>query len=116
MGFVRRFLRRFVESDEARLADEVREWAESVPGTTRISSCPSRKPVRIAGVVRRLTIRPREDSMEAVVSDGTGEVTAVWIGRSHIPGLSLGSRLTLEGVLSSERERVRVVNPRYEFA
>lgn len=110
------FLQRLVQTDEDRLAEEIREWAESVPGTTRIAECPSRKPVRVAGVVRRLTIRPREDCMEAVISDGTGEVTAVWTGRSHIPGLSLGSRVTLEGVLSSERGRVRVVNPRYEFA
>jgi OB-fold nucleic acid binding protein len=110
------FLQRLVQTDEERLAEEIREWAESVPGTTRIAECPSRKPVRVAGVVQRLTIRPREDCMEAVISDGTGEVTAVWTGRSHIPGLSLGSRVILEGVLSSERGRVRVVNPRYEFA
>jgi hypothetical protein len=110
------FLKRLVQTDEERLAEEIREWAESVPGTTRIADCPSRKPVRVAGVVQRLTIRPREDCMEAVISDGTGEVIAVWNGRSHIPGLSLGSRVTLEGVLSSERGRVRVVNPRYEFA
>jgi hypothetical protein len=110
------FLQRLVQTDEERLAEEIREWAESVPGTTRIAECPSRKPVHVAGVVQRLTIRPREDCMEAVVSDGTGEVTAVWTGRSHIPGLSLGSRVILEGVLSSERGRVRVVNPRYEFA
>lgn len=110
------FLQRLVQTDEERLAEEIREWAESVPRTTRIAECPSRKPVRVAGVVQRLTIRPREDCMEAVISDGTGEVTAVWTGRSHIPGLSLGSRVILEGVLSSERGRVRVVNPRYEFA
>jgi hypothetical protein len=110
------FLQRLVQTDEERLAEEIREWAESIPGTTRIGDCPSRKPVRVAGVVQRLTIRPREECMEAVVSDGTGEATAMWTGRSNIPGLSLGSRVTLEGVLSSERERVRMVNPRYEFA
>jgi hypothetical protein len=116
VGFFRRFLRRFVETDEERLTDEIREWAESVPGTTRIAKCATRKPARVAGVVRRLTIKPREETMEAVVSDGTGEVTAVWTGRSHIPGLSLGTRVTLEGVLGGVGERARVVNPRYEFA
>lgn len=110
------FLRWLVQTDEERLAEEIREWAESIPGTTRIADCPSRKPIRVAGVVQRLTIRPREDSMEAVISDGTGEATAMWTGRSNIPGLSLGRRVTLEGVLSKERERVRMVNPRYEFA
>jgi RecG-like helicase len=109
------FLRRLVQTDEERLAEEIREWADSVAGTTRIAEAPSRKPVRVAGAVRRLTIRPREDSMEAVISDGTGEVTSVWTGRSHIPGLSLGTRMILEGVLARERERVRIVNPKYEF-
>lgn len=110
------FLQRLVQTDEERLAEEIREWAESIPGTARIAECPSRKPVRIAGVVKRLTIRPREECMESVISDGTGEVTAMWTGRSNIPGLSLGSRVTLEGVLSRDRERIRMVNPRYEFA
>jgi hypothetical protein len=110
------FLRWLVQTDEERLAEEIREWAESIPGTMRIAECPSRKPIRVAGVVRRLTLRPREDSMEAVISDGTGEASAMWTGRSNIPGLSLGSRVTLEGVLSKERERIRMVNPRYEFA
>jgi hypothetical protein len=109
------FLSRLTQTDEERLAEEIREWADSVTATTRIVDAPIRKPVRVAGVVRRLTIRPREDCMEAVISDGTGEVTALWNGRSHIPGLSLGTRVILEGVLAGERERSRMVNPKYEF-
>lgn len=110
--------RRLTSTDEERLDEEVREWSRSIPDTERISECPSREPVRISGMVRRLTLRPSEGAMtlEAVVSDGTGEVTAMWTGRDHIPGLALGTPVVLEGVLGKDRGRLRMVNPDYEFA
>jgi RecG-like helicase len=117
-GAFRRFGRRLSESDEGRLADETLEWANSVPGTVRIAEAPLRQPVRIAGVVTRLTVVPAEgkQAIEAVISDGTGEVTATWMGRTSISGVVLGTRLILEGVVAELRGERRIVNPRYEFA
>ncbi|MFN2590573.1 MAG: OB-fold nucleic acid binding domain-containing protein [Actinomycetota bacterium] len=105
------------ESDEDRLAGELRTWAATVDGTVRIADAPTRTRVKIAGVVRRITVRPVEgfEALEAVVYDGTGELSAVWLGRRSIPGLLLGSRLILEGVIGRERTRLRVVNPEFEF-
>jgi len=73
--------------------------------------------VKIAAAVRRITVRPGEgfDSLEALLSDGTGEVTAVWAGRRGIPGLSLGTRMILEGTIGEERGTRKMVNPRFEF-
>jgi hypothetical protein len=119
MGPLRRWFQRLTETDEERMAAELREWAETVPDTIRIADSPSREPVRIAAAVRRIIVRPGEgfDSLEAVLSDGTGEVTAVWTGRRSIPGLSLGTRLILGGTLSrQDRGARRMVNPRFEFA
>jgi len=119
MGVLARFFRRFAESDEDRLTDEVRSWAESIPETTRIGGVRERARVRLAGVVRRITLHPTAGGAEtfsAVVTDGTGEITAVWTGRGEIPGLRLGSRVVLEGVVARERGRLRMVNPSYEFA
>jgi RecG-like helicase len=118
MGKLSRFFGGFTRTDEERLDEEVREWAKSIPDTDRISQCPSREPVRISGVVRRLTLRPSDGSitLEAVVTDGTGEVTAMWTGRDHIPGLALGTQVVLEGVLGKDRSRQRMVNPDFEFA
>ena len=118
MGWLRRFRRFFTQSDEERLDAETREWADGIPGTRRIAGCPSREEVRLAGLVSRLRLRPMNGSMtlEAVVSDGTGEVTASWTGRSHIPGLTLGTPVLLEGVVAQERSGLRMVNPRFEFA
>ena len=117
MNAVRRFLQRLTESDEVRLAEELREWASTVPGTVRISGAPSRERVKLAGMVRRITVRPVEgfEALEAVLSDGTGEVSARWLGRRTIPGLVLGSRLSIEGVLGKDGDALRIVNPTYEF-
>jgi RecG-like helicase len=117
-SFLGRLFRRLTESDEERLAAEIREWAESVPDSVRITEAPLRKPVRLAGVVRRITIRPMDGSeaLEAVLSDGTGEIRAVWTGRRSIPGLSLGTRLVMEGVVAEHRTGRRMVNPTFEFA
>ncbi len=118
MGWFRRLLRRFSQTDEERLRDEIRTWSDAIPGAQRISACPRREPVRVAGLVNRLRLRPLNGSvsLEAVISDGTGEVTATWLGRNHIPGLSLGTGVVLEGVLAQERDGLRMVNPRFEFA
>lgn len=115
---VRRFFRRMAESDEQRLAEEIRRWAAAVPGTVRIADAPNRSRVRVAGVVRRITVRPVAgfESLEALVSDGTGEVAVVWMGRRSIPGLTLGTRLVVEGVVAEQRQSRRMVNPTFEFA
>jgi hypothetical protein len=115
---IKRFLRRMSETDEERLADEVRTWAESIPGTIRIADAPLRTRAKLAGIVRRITILPVEglEALETVLWDGTGEVTAVWLGRRSIAGLALGSRLVVEGVVGQERGERRIVNPTFEFA
>ena len=122
MKWFRRFFSRLAESDEQRLADEVREWASKVADTTRIGGTPVRERVRIAGIVRRITVWPREgdeaEYLEAILSDGTGEVNLQWTGRRSIPGLSLGSRLVVEGVLREELDRQMrtMVNPKFDFS
>lgn len=118
MGFVKRFLARLSETDEQRLAEEIKAWADSVPDTVRVADCPPRGRVKMAGIVRRITIRPVEgfEALETVLWDGTGEVAALWLGRRKIPGLVLGSRLVVEGVVGQDREGRRIVNPTFEFA
>jgi RecG-like helicase len=118
VGVLRRLLDRLNESDETRLAEETRAWADTVDGSVRIADAPIRQPVRIAGVIRRMTVLPMEgkEALQALVSDGTGEVTVVFMGRRGIGGLSLGKRVVVEGVLGEHRGDVRLVNPRLEFA
>jgi RecG-like helicase len=113
----RRFFSRLAESDEQRYAEEIEGWCSTIPGTIRIRDATARTRVKLAGVVRRITVRPLEgnESLEALLDDGTGEVTVVWMGRRSIPGLNLGTRLIVEGLLAEQRGERRIVNPRFEF-
>lgn len=115
---VARSFRRVRESDEHRLAGEIEGWAAAIPDTVRIAAAQPRVRVKLAGVVRRMTIRPEggAESLEALISDGTGEITVVWMGRRAIPGLTLGTHLVVEGLVAEQRNERRVVNPRFEFA
>jgi hypothetical protein len=119
-GFWSRLFGRFGESDEERLAAETREWASKVKGCSTIAEAAPRTQVKLAGVVRRITVRPAHgfESLEAVLDDGTGEIEAVWMGRRTIPGLSLGTHLVVDGVLSAQPKggRAKMVNPKFEFA
>jgi hypothetical protein len=110
-------LRELVESDEAHLAHELRSWAESIPGAVPIAEAPLRQRVRLAGEVRKLTIRPGEpfDELEATLYDGSGEVRIVWLDRRSIPGLTLGVRLVVEGVIGATQGERRMIDPAYEF-
>jgi hypothetical protein len=114
---VRRFFRRMSESDEQRYAEEIEKWSDSIPGTVRLRDASLRERVKLAGVVRRITVRPLEghESLEALLYDGTGEVTVVWMGRRTIPGLDLGTRVVVEGLLADQRGERRLVNPSFEF-
>ncbi|HLB61591.1 MAG TPA: OB-fold nucleic acid binding domain-containing protein [Actinomycetota bacterium] len=117
MGLLERFFRRLAETDEERLAKEIRTWAEAVPRAVRIAEAPTREPVKIAGIVRRMTYMPvsGHESLEVLLADGTGEMRVRWMGRRSIPGLSLGTKVVVEGVIGEERGARRMVNPRFEF-
>jgi RecG-like helicase len=118
MGVLRRFLDRLTESDEARLAAEIKEWADQVAGSVRIAQAPNRQRVKIAGVIRRLTVFPMRDneSLEALVFDGTGEVVVQFMGRRGIEGLGLGTRVVVEGVIGAQHGERRMINPLLEFS
>ncbi len=114
----RRFLRRMAESDEQRLAEEIQDWAATIPGAVRIREAPARSKVKVAGVVKRITVRPLQgfESLEALITDGTGEMSVLWMGRRSIPGLTLGTRIVVEGVVAEKRGGLKMVNPTFEFA
>jgi RecG-like helicase len=118
MGALRRWLDRLTESDEARHAAEIRAWANSIPGSVAIEEAPRRTNVKIAGVIKRITVLPvgGHESLEALVSDGTGEAVVVFMGRRGMSGFSLGTHVVVEGVLGEQRGELRMINPRLEFS
>jgi hypothetical protein len=115
---VRRFFKRLVQDESVRRSEVIRAWASQIPGTTLIADAAPREVARIAGVVEGLRVRPREGvpAIEAVIGDGSGQLTAVWLGRRQISGLTLGARVVVEGRLGGDTMRLQLMNPVTEFA
>ena len=118
MGFFKRTFGRLSQDEGERRAAGIKDWAARQSGCTLVSEAKPRTVARIAGVVEGIRVRPREGvpAIEAVVTDGSGSVTAVWLGRRALPGLTLGIRLVLEGRLGGDPQSLQLMNPRYEFA
>jgi hypothetical protein len=118
MGFFKRTFGKLSQDEGERRAATVRDWASALPGVTLISETQPRTIARVAGIVEGIRVRPREGlpAIEAVVTDGSGTVTAVWLGRRGLSGLQLGRRIVLEGRLAGDPRSLQIMNPRYEFA
>jgi amino acid transporter len=78
-------------------------------------SAPGRATVE--GRVYAVEIRPveRNTVLAAEVADSTGQVTALFYGRSHIPGLDCGARVRLRGQVGMKDGSAIMINPAYEL-
>jgi len=87
------------------------------PGVDPIGSL--RQPGRaiVEGRVRVLEIRPVEQNsvLVAEISDSTGDLTAMFYGRSNIPGLMCGSKVRFRGSVGFREDAPVMVNPAYEL-
>jgi hypothetical protein len=77
------------------------------------------KPARavVQGRVHAVEIRPVEHStvLACDVADSTGELTALFYGRSNIPGLRPGSKVRLRGQVGIRDGQPIMINPAYEL-
>jgi hypothetical protein len=77
------------------------------------------KPARavVQGRVHAVEIRPVEHStvLACDVADSTGELTALFYGRSNIPGLRPGSKVRLRGQVGIRDGMPVMINPAYEL-
>jgi len=71
----------------------------------------------VEGRVRAVEIRPVErNSVLAVeISDATGDLTALFYGRSHIPGIICGAKARFRGPVGIRDGGPVMVNPAYEL-
>jgi len=95
-------------------ADELRQRADAL-GATPVVQCMVGERCTVVGVLKTVTLRPRQ-GVPAVVAelyDGTGTVNLVWLGRRRIAGIDPGRSLSAQGRIN-ERAGARVMfNPRY---
>ena len=71
----------------------------------------------VEGRVYAVEIRPveRNNVLAAEVADSTGQMTALFYGRSHIPGLDCGSRVRFRGQVGMREGGPVMINPAYEL-
>ena len=95
---------------------EIAQFCEQL-GVTMIEDLSPRRPARVAGEVRSVRIVPRAGApaVEATVTDGRASLTAIFLGRRKIAGISPGRRVVLEGVPAAIDARLVVYNPRYQL-
>ena len=87
------------------------------PGVNPIGSLARPGRATVEGRVRAVEIRPVErNSVLAVdVSDSTGDLTALFYGRSHIPGVVCGARVRFRGPVGLRQGGPVMINPAYEL-
>ena len=71
----------------------------------------------VEGRVIAVEIRPVEQNtvLAAELADSTGQLTALFYGRSHIPGMDCGARVRLRGQVGIRDGGVVMINPAYEL-
>lgn len=86
-------------------------------GTNPIGSLAGPGPATVEGRVRSVEIRPVEHNsvLACEISDSTGELTALFYGRTHIPGVTCGSRIRFRGSVGIKKGHPFMVNPTYEL-
>jgi hypothetical protein len=84
-------------------------------GCVRLDEIEPRKSVKVAGEIRSVRIVPRAGApaLEVALYDGRGSVTAVFLGRRKIVGMSPGRRLMIEGVVTGSGRSAQIFNPLY---
>jgi len=100
---------------EVRVLDH--EQPAARPGVTPIASLSQNGKATVEGRVHSLEIRPVEHScvLACQVTDATGEITALFYGRTHIPGVEPGIMIQLRGRVGVKDTGMVMVNPAYEL-
>ncbi len=114
---IRERWRKAVASQEEVEADEERTAAHRSVGCVLASDVVPRRAARVSGIVRSVTLRPRQGvpALEAELYDGSGTILLIWLGRRRIAGIEPGRRLRAEGRVCLVRGAAAIFDPRYEL-
>jgi RecG-like helicase len=71
----------------------------------------------VEGRVYAVEIRPVEHNtvLATEIADSTGQLTALFYGRSHIPGVECGARIRFRGQVGMRSGGPVMINPAYEL-
>jgi hypothetical protein len=98
------------------------EWDDSEPGASAPATAPInqarwRNRIRATGTVRALRVQETEtgSSLGCEIGDEAGSLLLVFPGRRRIPGIELGARVLVEGMVGVWRRQLAILNPYYEL-
>jgi hypothetical protein len=95
------------------------ETAVATPSepTAPINQARWRNRIRATGTVRALQVQVTEtgSSLGCEIGDDAGSLLLVFPGRRRIPGIELGARVLVEGMVGRWRRRLAILNPYYEL-
>jgi hypothetical protein len=93
------------------------EVPSQAPGVTAIGSLTSPGRTTVEGRIRVVEIKPveRNSVLACEISDGTGTLTALFYGRSHIPGIVCSARVRFKGSVGIKDGHPVMINPAYEL-
>jgi hypothetical protein len=88
-----------------------------VDEVTPIGEARARVRARFEGEVRRIRIQPLAavPTLVVMLEDGTGRVSALFMGRRGIAGIECGRRLAIEGTPVAGERGLTLYNPAYEL-
>jgi amino acid transporter len=87
------------------------------PRCTPIGEAQHRTHVAVGGQVHAMRVQPWGGvaTLECTLRDDTGSIALVFLGRRHISGIKVGTRLVAEGMVGERGGRLAVLNPDYEI-
>jgi hypothetical protein len=92
-------------------SDDLRRWRSQFPDAVAIRDLRPRHSAVCVGVVHAVRLVPGRQ-LEITIEDDTGRLTALFVGRSRLPGLEMGSGLRFVGTLSVDNQGRRTMrNP-----
>lgn len=116
MSRLRSWLRRAFAAQETLVADDLLSESLST-GAKAIRDVRAGERVHVHGVVRSLTLRPREAlrALEVELFDGSATIDLIWLGRRSIVGVEPGRVLDVSGRVVRHHGRLALFNPRYSL-
>src|SRR5690242_5959637 len=93
------------------------EVPSQAAGVTPIGSLTGPGRAVVEGRIRVVEIKPveRNSVLACEISDGTGILTALFYGRSHIPGIVCSARVRFKGSVGIKDGHPVMINPAYEL-
>ena len=101
------------------IAEQLGDSKPDLPpvATAPINQAKWRNRIRATGTVRALQVQVTEtgSSLGCEIGDEAGSLLLVFPGRRRIPGIELGARVLVEGMVGLWRRRLAILNPYYEL-